>query len=111
MEHSIDFKNVFISSEDIKILSSARFGNIITVHPVSAKYLINYGFLSRYTLSESDNKFVITSLGIRYFEYLNSIFLEKSKQEKRFKLAELRSWVSLFISVIAIVISLLQWIL
>lgn len=109
MNRSIDFKNVFMSSEDLRILSLARCGNVITVHPVSAKYLMDYGFLSRYALSNTDDKFVITPLGIRYLEYLDNIFVEKSKNEKRFKLAEFRSWIALFISVIAMVISLLQW--
>lgn len=108
MESSINFKNIFISSEDLKILSSARCGNVITVHPVSAKFLIDYGFLSPYALSNTDNEFVITPLGMLYSEYLDNILVEKTTEEKRFKLTEIRSWVSLFISIIAIAVSLLR---
>lgn len=109
MEHSLIFKDIFLTTYDLETLASARYGSIVKIHPASTKFLIEYGFISRYTLSDAEHELVITSLGVNYLEYLDSILLEKNKEEKRLKSAEIRSWISVLISLIALIGSLLQW--
>jgi len=109
LEYSLNFKDVFLSPNDLEILANARYGAIVSVHPESVRFLIEYGFISHYALSNAEHEFVITSLGVQYLEYLDSIILEKSKEEKRLKFAEIRSWISILISLIALIGSLMQW--
>lgn len=103
LEHSFNFKDIFLSARDLKILNDARYGAIVEVHPVDAQFLLEYGFLSNYALSDNEYKFVITSLGVQYIEYLDSIFLEKTKEEKRLHRVEICSWLALLVSAIALV--------
>ena len=66
----LKFKDVFLGRNDLNILFEASDGKVITAHPTSTEFLINYGFISRYALSDNEYEFVITPLGIRYLEYL-----------------------------------------
>lgn len=116
MEPTINFKDIFLSTSDLENLANARNGNVINVHPVSAEFLINYGFISFYAFSDIDHEFVITPLGVQYLEYLDNVLLEKDKEEehrkkeeRRLKFAGIRSWISVLISLIALICSLLQW--
>ncbi|MDD2218245.1 MAG: hypothetical protein PHW03_07680 [Eubacteriales bacterium] len=107
MGHSLDFKDVFLGSSDLEVLASVRYGSVVSAHPVSVKFLVDYRFISHYALSDVGHEFVITPLGIRYLEYLDGILLKNNEEEKRLKLSELRSWIALSISVIALIYSLL----
>lgn len=118
MENSLNFKDLFLSADDLEILANARYGGIVKVHPVSVKFLIKYGLISQYLLSDKESEFVITSLGLQYMKYLDKILLEndsedkrRKKEEKRLKLAEIRSWMSILISLMALIGSLLPWLL
>ena len=103
MSDSIDFKNVFLSSRDLEILSKASHGSVITTHPTTTEFLIGYGFISKYLSSGKENEFVITPLGIKYLEYLNTLKIGNMKEQKRLKIAEIRSWMAIFISLIALI--------
>lgn len=103
MNNPINFKDVFLSSRDFEILSKASSGNVITIHPATTEFLLSYGFISRYSFSGSNNEFVITPLGIQYFEYLDTLKLGNSKEQKRLRIAEVRSWIAIFVSLIALI--------
>lgn len=110
MVHSLNFKEIFLSARDLKILKDAQYGAIIEVHPIDAQFLLDYGFLSNYSLSDNEYKFVITPLGIQYINYYDSVVLEKNKEEQRLEMeekrlhrAEICSWLALLISAIALV--------
>lgn len=105
---SINFRDIFLSSDDLSLLSSARYGAVINIHPASAKFLIEYEFITHYSLSTKENEFVITPLGSRYLEYLGNILLKNSKEELRLKIIEIRSWIAIIISVIALVESFIS---
>lgn len=110
VEHVANFQNIFLSVRDLEILTSARNGAIIHSHPVSVKFLIDYNFLAPYTFSKTDSEFTITALGLQYLEFLDSILLKESREKHRLKLIEIRSWVSVAISLTAFLLSLIQWI-
>lgn len=103
MNESVNFKNVFLSSRDLDILSKASCGSIITTHPAAADFLTSYGFISQYPSSERENEFVITPLGIQYLEYLDFLKTGNTKEQKRLKIAEIRSWIAILISLIALI--------
>ncbi|MDR7814645.1 hypothetical protein [Lacrimispora sp.] len=103
MKESVNFKNVFLSSRDLDILSKASCGSIITTHPAAAEFLTSYGFISQYPSSERENEFVITPLGIQYLEYLDFLKTGNTKEQKRLKIAEIRSWIAILISLIALI--------
>ena len=102
MEGSNDFKKVFLNTDELRILSDARHGSVIQIHPVQVSFLISYGLMEPYAFSETENQFIITSLGKKYLDYVDKLSKEKSKEKRRLKVIEIRSWLALLISLFAL---------
>lgn len=101
MISTTDFPQIFLTKEEIGILTRASDGKVIFAHPVTVKDLLDYGFLSQYTLSNSNKEYVITPLGIKYYEYYSQAILHNQSEEKHLRLVEVRSWIALIISLLA----------
>lgn len=112
MYDTTKFAEIYISERDKEILSACAVGEILTLCPSEAQYLIELGMVYEYEITREKWNYAITPLGQLYTEFL----LEREEREKLKMLVEARNvrreWVaiiaSLVTSLISIAISLIK---
>lgn len=98
-----DFADLFLSSSEFSTLEQFSNGSVICPHSVITDPLLQYGFISPYSFSDTDSGFVITDLGLKYLEYRKNLSLRKIKEERRLRWIEIRSWIAVIISLLALI--------
>ncbi|OUN38624.1 hypothetical protein B5G28_08505 [Faecalibacterium sp. An77] len=98
----MDYDKVYLSERERNVMNDIRYGAVLRLHIVEAKYLLSMRFIAPYALSEQDDEYVVTAEGCRYMEYLDQKQQEKKLSEIAQKQKEAfdrkATWASIIIS-------------